>query len=334
MFSLLLNWLGVALMTVYDLDFGAPDVAVAGRDLARLVVLWLDEVRAGRTALTWESYRVQVGRVLRWWEAAGGDCDWLLSRSSLLELAHWLNAQGLGWHAQNDALRRLRQVLRWAWQRGIVSVDASAWVPAPLGELPGLRRRVLLDDLAALLVAANQGAHGARDGALLALLIGTGLRRAEAAGLAIEDVSLDASGAGSLHVRQAKRVRGRGLRGRMVAVDEWTGARLLPWLAVRPVRGPLWVRAVRGGGFANAPLGIGGVGRVVRRAAAVAGVRASTHDLRRAYATYNALQRRDDQVAGRLLMRQLGHAHMDMTAHYILDDVEDRQAVLRSPLAD
>ena len=79
-----------------------------------------------------------------------------------------------------------------------------------------------------------------RDRALLAVLIGTGVRRAECASINVEDVQLDADLSGVIRVR-AKRVKGREIHERLVAFDRYAGKHIAFWLDVYNVtRGPLF----------------------------------------------------------------------------------------------
>lgn len=307
-----------------------------GRLLASLVTLWLEDTQRKKTHLTYTSYCTQIARVLTWWGQHGDGVGWSLTRRTLDDLAAWLK-EHYGWHAQNDALRRLRQCFHWAFENHYLPLDCSSWVPTPVGDKPEVRRRAKLEDLANLLAAAHSGAAGQRDVALIALLIGSGVRRAEAAGMDIEDVQLDGDYSGTVAVRHAKRVSGRTVQGRIVAVDAWTGNYLADWMEVRPLRGPLWVTLSRNRrDYTDNRLSLFQLTKVVKRAAAGAGLEEiiqGPHDLRRAFASWYAKKYRDNYLAGKLLSRQLGHSNSTMTEHYILDDDEDLREFIRSPLA-
>lgn len=306
------------------------------RLLSQLVAVWLEHIGRKSSDLTLRTYGWQVSRVLRWLDDQGDAIGHQLNRDTLLNLAHWLSIQH-GYHAQHDALRRLRQCLRWAYQEGFVPVDCSAWVPSAVGDPPPMRKRVTLGDLHRLLDAASTTETGVRDYALLSVLIGTGMRRAECALLDVQDVELDANGSGAIAIHHAKRVRGRTVQARMVAVDVWTGNKLRPWLDLRQPRGPLWVRlAWDKSGYNEERLGIDRITRIVQSAASAANLGGSIsgpHDLRRAFASYFARRYRGNALAAGILSRQLGHATFDMTDQYILDDIDDLRDVVRSPLA-
>jgi site-specific recombinase XerD len=322
----------------YSINLTPQRDSLDARLLPQLVDLWLAHIQRHTSKLTTDTYRWQIQRVLRWLESSGDAIGWALSRDSLTDLAHWLNDVGYGYHAQTDTLRRLRSCLHWAFaDAGHTPIDCSSWVPGAVGDSPPMRKRAAIDDLHRLLQAAAAGHTGVRDHALIALLVGTGVRRAEATGIDVQDVHLDADGSGQIAIHRAKRVTGRLVQARMVAVDIWTGAQLRPWLDVRPARGPLWVRmSWDKTGYTDDRLGVDRISRIVRGAAEGAGLGdtiTGPHDLRRAFATYFAKRHRNNALAAALLSKQLGHAKFAMTDHYILDDIDDLRDVIRSPLA-
>lgn len=315
----------------------APEAdSLDGTDLLRLVHLWLEAQAVRLPPETLRSYRARVLVFTGWWEQAGPGCGHLLTEAKLAEFAAWLPAaQARGgkpyaWHSQNDILRRLRQCLRWAYERRYVTFDVARWVPAPGGS-PPLRLRASLEELRRLMEGAGRAAAPVRDRAFIALLIGTGLRRAEAVALDVGDVRMDADGSGTIAVRKAKRVKGREVQGRVIAFDPWVGSFLRPLLEERPLHGPLFT----GVGRAER-MSLMAANRLVKRAVARSGLQGAIqgpHDLRRAFATWFAAQHQGDLLAGRLLSRQMGHARFVQTDQYILHDAEDLRGIIRSPLA-
>lgn len=316
---------------VHSINLEPVHDCLEGRELTRLVDLWLEWQALRLPADTLRSYRARVEVFTAWWEEVGPGVGWLLTEVTLGQFAAWLQtatARGGGryaWHSQNDILRRLRQCLRWAYARHYVGYDVARWVPAPEGGAP-LRLRASLEQLGQLMDGAGRGANVVRDQAYIALLLGTGLRRAEAVALDVEDVRMDATGAGTIVIRKAKKVKGRDVQGRVIAFDEWAGAYLRRQLDRRPARGPLFT--VPDG---DARMSLMAANRLVKRAG-LEGAIQGPHDLRRAFATHFALQNQGNPLAGRLLQKQLGHSTFQMTDHYILHDAEDLRAVIRSPL--
>ena len=324
---------------MHTINLAPPQATLDGRNLPDLIAAWLtaQRARSDLTRATVDGYADKLAWFTDWWQSVGPWCGWELSEPSLHDFAAWLertpSATGHppAYNTRNDILRRLKQMFRWAFRRGYTDRDFSPWVPAPNGSAP-LRARVGLEELAALMAAAGRSACPVRDRALLALFIGTGVRRAEAVGLDVADLRMDADLSGAATVRLAKRVRGRDVRGRVVAFDGWTGNYLVKLLDTYPAAtGPLF-RVPEG----DARIGPQAAYRIVRRAITRAGLTGKLqgpHDLRRHFATYAALGVQTDPLAARLLSRQLGHAQFSMTDRYVLHDAEDLRAIAHSPLA-
>lgn len=309
-----------------------------GRHLVKLVCLWLEsqDANADVSAHTAQCYADKMAYFIEWWEDVGPWCEWELTKHRLHHFGAWLNTvhsqyrKPLAYNTRRDILKRLRQCLKWAKACDYLLYDIRSWVPAATGEAP-LRERASLEELAALMRAANNGRYAIRDQALLALYIGTGVRRAEAVGIDVRDVRMNADGSGTARVRRAKRVRGRQVRARIIAFDRWTGSYLARLLDRHPDQaGPLFRSRL------GKRLGDATAYRIVKRAVAVAGLEdiiQGPHDLRRNFATWFSKQHRGE-LYGRLLSRQLGHSAFSMTDHYILHDADDLVEVIRSPLAD
>jgi integrase len=308
-----------------------------GRQLEALVRLWLEWCDSRLPAYTVAGYRQKVDYFVKWWREVGPWFNWELSEETLnrfnqhLNNSQTRNRHPLSFNTRKDILRRLRQCLRWAFQRGYTyQRDFSPWVPAPDGSAP-LRQRCTLEELAALVDAAGRALWPERDRAFVALLIGTGMRRSEAVGLDVADIRMDADLSGIATIRHAKRVKGRIQQGRVVAFDAWTGSYLARLLDQMPLTGPIFVAADTDRRIA-AKTGE----RIVKRAVARAGLEGriqGPHDLRRAFTTFLSRRYRDNPVVGRLLSRQLGHSAFAMTSHYILDDADDLRDIIVSPLA-
>ena len=163
-----------------------------------------------------------------------------------------------------------------------------------------------------LVLAADETRRGRRDAAVLALLWGGGLRRVEVVRAMREDLD---------ERTQTLRVRGKGLKGRVVllaSVWPWIEA----WLVERGRRpGPLLVTMGRRG---VAPMSTDRVYHVVRarcEAAGIGGV-VSPHDLRRSLCT-----RLLDTTDVLVVQRIMGHERPETTARY---DRRGRQAEFRA----
>lgn len=315
-----------------------PDVpALDGRDLSWLVERYLVTLRqALDEQATVDGYGFKLAWFTRWWETFGPERDWLLRPDDLLVFQRWLKSaisertgKPLSFHSRNDVLRRLRAMFRWAHARQYTTQDYGAWVPKADGG-PPVRRAARVEMLLRLLEAAGAGPHPGRDRAILGMLIGMGLRRAEVAGLNVEDVVIEADQSGYVTVL-GKRTRANPTGRRAAAFDAATGHLLVAYLdASQVTAGPLFCsrRGVR--------LTSQGLYKAVKRAIRAAGLEGQIvgpHDLRRAFATFYARERPGTTSAD-LLRRQLGHASYSQTSQYSLLEVDDIRADLVSPLAD
>jgi site-specific recombinase XerD len=216
--------------------------------------------------------------------------------------------QGLAPSTVARHLAALRGVLREAWQLGQLSTDdytRAAAVQAPRGSRLLRGRALTAREVAALFAACDDARPaGARDRALLALLYGGGLRRAEVASLELADLEGEAV---------ALRVRGKGDRERRVPLPGGARRAVLAWLTLRGrTAGPL-LRAVRGRAVLDGGMGAQSVFEALVRLAKRAGVKAlSPHDLRRTYVS-DLLDAGADIAT---VQRLAGHALVTTTARY------------------
>lgn len=174
------------------------------------------------------------------------------------------------------------------------------------------------DEVAALLRTAtgDPSIRGIRDAAVVGLFAGTGVRRAEASALEIDDLDLDV---GTVRVKS-----GKGRRFRKVPVPKWAIGSLDLWANEIPTTGPLlrqvdrWGK-VRGGLSGNA------LCAVVDRLCDSAGIeRCGCHGLRR-YAITNVLRSSDVGLARTFA----GHADSSTTTRsYDTRGLEDLARVV------
>lgn len=315
------------------LDLARP--ALDARLLDALIERWLTDRRRRVAEKTAAGYAEKIYYFREWWKAAGEALDWQLTEDALLDFNAHLSARPsrfgkpLGYHTRRDCLRRLRQVFTWAYKKGYVPKDYSALVPAPDGSAP-LRTATPLDQLRRLIDATDLSPYPTRDRAMLAVLLGTGVRRAECASINIEWVQISADNSGELRV-EAKKVEQREVHSRLVAFDGATGKYIGAYLDTLMVSsGPLFPS-----GRSGRRLKPVGVYKAVKRLIKLAGLDdqiQGPHDLRRNFTTYYNRNRRGESH-GQLLSKQLGHSSFRMTAGYSLQDVEDVREVLISPFA-
>jgi site-specific recombinase XerD len=161
-------------------------------------------------------------------------------------------------------------------------------------------------EVRALLDACARSATGIRNRALIAILYRTGLRISEALDLYTKDVDLER---GAIRV-----LNGKGDKSRVVGVDRGALAILERWLDVRVCCGHGASRAV----FCTASgerLTAGYVRRWLPMLGRRAGIakRVHAHGLRHTHAA----QLREEGVDIGIISKQLGHASISTTAHYL-----------------
>lgn len=175
------------------------------------------------------------------------------------------------------------------------------------GESAPPGRALALDELRAIYAACGRDwSHlGARDAALLAVLQGCGLRRAEAIGLDLASVDLPG---------RTLRVQGKGRRERVVPIPAGVVTMLEDWIAARGLwAGPLFVPLGNEGREPGRRMAHSTVRWVVERRAQQAGIsRLTVHDLRRTYVSGLLDQDHGIDTCARLA----GHKRLDTTARY------------------
>lgn len=208
----------------------------------------------------------------------------------------------------NRLLAAWRGVLKAAWRLG--QMDDATYMRAVdvqdvrlSGELRG---RALPDEERRQLFehARNDSRPlGQRDAAMLALLYGCGLRRAEASGLNLESVQAD-----GIHVR------GKGGKVRIVPVPPAFQELLRPYLDGLLADGPL-LRSIdrRTGELTDKRLTVDGIAKALAARVNAAGLLPTTpHDLRRTYIT-NLLNVGTDPLT---VAELAGHVRIDTTRKY------------------
>lgn len=240
--------------------------------------------RTMRTALNTIAGLLGVGEVL---DADGRDMRLLVVPWARLRYQHTaaIRAQLQERYAPataNKLLAALRRVLKEARRLGQISADdydRAVDVPNVNGKRLPRGRLVAEAEVAVLMrVCADDATPaGARDAAIIALLRGTGLRRAEMVSLDVADY--DAT-SGALVVR-----RGKGQKDRVVYVPAGARSALDEWILVRGnAPGPLFYGLVKGGNLVIRRLAAQAVAVVCAARAEAAGVAIFTpHDMRRTF---------------------------------------------------
>lgn len=186
---------------------------------------------------------------------SGGRCGWENMPWHLLRVQHTqaLRAELADRYAAataNKMLAALRGVLRAGWELGQIDTDSyhrAVSVRAVRGQTVPRGRSISRGELGALFSACvrDHSPIGARDAALLAVLYGSGLRRAEAAALDVSDYDPET---GSLRVRAGKGNKERicyTAAGERHLLQVWARARAEAGAPSQA--GPLFVPMLRGG---------------------------------------------------------------------------------------
>lgn len=269
-----------------------------------------------------------------WWNEVGPRQQWTLCQPDLEIFERYLRAviskrtgRKLSWHSRNDVVRRLREMFHWAHRKEYTDRDYAEWVPKADGG-PPKRRAADMSALMRLLSAAGHSPQAPRDRAMLAMMMGMGLRRIEIVNLNVEDVVIEADLSGYAHVI-GKSTRANNSGERDAAFDEATGRIIAAHLdAAAYTKGPLF-RTTK-----DTRMNAQAVYRATKRLIEAAGLEEelqACHDLRRAFATFVSRNRRGTDGADRL-RRQLGHTSYSQTADYALLDVDDLRVDFISPV--
>ena len=217
----------------------------------------------------------------------GGECDALTLDWGKLRYHHTAAVRvalmkKLAPVTANKMLSALRRVLQEAYK--LDAMDAESYTkaidfPNIEGESTDRGRSLSLEEIAALLATCNSdGAIDLRDGALIAILRGTGLRRSELVKLELRDWNPNRE---ALTVRRGKRGKGR-----TVYLSGEARAYLEKWLNMRgDAPGPLLCRIWKGGRLQlSRPMNSDAVWRILQKRGKLAGLEPfSPHDLRRTF---------------------------------------------------
>jgi site-specific recombinase XerD len=236
--------------------------------------------------------------------------------------------------SQAQALAAIRSFLKWARLRGALQLSGELVADALKSRRATVRRPypVLTEPE---VIALYQAAENPRDRALLAVMLGAGLRVSEVVGLDVSDLIEGSEGGAALWVRQ-----GKGRKDRHVPVWPEVTVAIRRYLAATGRRlggdGPMFAaHDPAAGKLPRGRLASRSVAAVVSRLAHRAGIDAakavSPHALRHTYALRNLRQGGD--VVG--VSKLLGHASITTTQRYVdhLDVAELRASVARLPWA-
>jgi len=211
----------------------------------------------------------------------------------------------------NGHLRALRGVLRASWRLGLIDAETLHRAADALKDVRGERlpagRMLQAGEVRTMFesCAADSSASSSLDAAVLALLLGCGLRRDEAVNLDLADYNAET---GEL------RVQGKGNKQRLVHVVNGSAKALAAWLRVRGSdAGPLICPVNRWGRVELRRVTAQALYARLAARAARAGVGTfSPHDLRRTFVS-SLLDNGADVAA---VQRLAGHANVQTTMRY------------------
>jgi len=234
-----------------------------------------------------------------------------LNAANVRAIVSRLTAENLAPASVATALNALKGVARACWERGTLDTETYQRIRSirpPAGSRLPTGRDIDAGERLALMqtTARDRTPAGVRDAAILAMLIATGMRRAELCALRTSDVDLQS---GKL------RVIGKGDKERTVYLRNGALRYLRDWLAVRgDGPGPIFCRINKAGRiFPERALSTTAMHKIIKKRAAEAGLSDITpHDFRRTYAGELLDAGQDIATVAALL----GHASVQTTARY------------------
>lgn len=239
-------------------------------------------------------------------------CSWgSLRRHHVMAVTELLRDTGRATATVNTYLSALKGVAKEAWMLKLMDVESFQHIRA-VRNLRGSRlprgRALPPEEIRALFGAceADDSSIGVRDAAMLAVILGCGLRRSEAVGLDLSDVVTN---------EKALRVLGKGNKERLAYMPAGTWQRLTMWIdQVRGEReGPLFTRIRRFDTLTSDRLTDQAVYHVLQVRQYQAGIaKCAPHDLRRTFATA-MLDNGEDLIT---VKDAMGHASVTTTQQY------------------
>lgn len=267
---------------------------------------------ADRSPDTIRFYDILLSRFFTWCQSEDiftfGDLD----PEAITEYLKILKTDGHVKGGVHAHFRAIKSYLNWIWKshepnlpNPVIKVDCSPRKPDPIPGIP-------MEDVNALLKAANKGYFPERDNAMLYILTDTGVRRKELLSITFGDVNLET---GEIFIPL-----GKGGKPRSVFMGYECRKHMRKYLRmiIDPEPGQsIWFR------IDGLPLTMWGATEVLRRLSARAKIDKPYlfHAFRRCYAT--ELSENGEDI--NRISHMLGHSSIDVTRRYI--DVTDKSKI-------
>ncbi len=205
----------------------------------------------------------------------------------------------------------VRRVLKEAWRLGLMEAEdyrRAIDFPGVKSETLPRGRALAVNEVAELLkvCAKDKTPAGPRDAAILAIMYGAGLRRAEIAKLNLVDLNLEE---GKIRV-----LAGKGQKDRLSYLGDWALKILAGWVKVRGEEsGPFFYQTNKVGKLKPLAISDEAVMRVLKKRVLQAGIEScSPHDFRRTFVSELLDAGADISTVQKLA----GHADISTTARY------------------
>lgn len=234
---------------------------------------------------------------------------WHLIRYHEMNVVRGILAEHYAPATANKILSILRSVLRQAWKLKMMTTDdyqrAVAVPTIPGSRLPAGRALDPGEIRALFHACARPGPRAARDAALLAILLGCGLRRSEAASLHVEHMDT---------TEATLRVTGKGNHERIAHMNAGVEMAVNAWLKARGTApGPLLCAVNKAERITLRELATESIRLILKQRAEQARIRECTpHDLRRTFIT--SLLDHGNDIA--ITSRMAGHRNISTTSRY------------------
>lgn len=210
----------------------------------------------------------------------------------------------------NQALSAIKRLASEAAENGWIdwtTARAISGIPARKlrGDLTG--NWLTGDQASALLSAPPDTLIGKRDKAVLALFLGTGLRREELTRLTLDQIQTRENR------RMIVNLRGKGNRIRSVAIPVWADKTINQWTAAAGITSGILIRSFTSNGTMNGSVSVSTIWLIVERYAKQCKLTCTPHDLRR---TFAKLARKNNAPL-EVIQKSLGHSSISTTERYM-----------------